>query len=99
MLVDGCPACGCRRFAFISSKRRSLLHPENEEIKTARQEDAKNESEEIDMQSLESIRIREPGCYDLNLIKLASTDDRVVKVGKEDTYRLDLHSMIRKKKQ
>ncbi|GEM_PF-394492 len=51
-----------------------------------------------DPDAIESIRILEPGRYDLNLSRLAESDDRVVRVGSEDTYRLDLHSMIRQKK-
>ena len=58
----------------------------------------KEEPEVPDPDSIESIRILEPGRYDLNLSRLAESDDRVVRVGTEDTYRLDLHSMIRKKK-
>jgi len=45
-------------------------------------------------ESIESIRIVEPGKYDLNLAKLAESDDRVIQIGKDGNYRLDLHSMI-----
>ena len=51
-----------------------------------------------DPDSVESIRILEPGRYDLNLLKLAESDDRVIRVGKDAHYRLDLHSMMRTKK-
>ena len=49
-------------------------------------------------ESIESIRIREPGKYDLNLLKLAESDERVILVGKDGNYRLDLSSMMRSKK-
>lgn len=48
--------------------------------------------------SIESIRILEPGRYNLNLVRLAESDDRVIKVGADGKYRLDLNSMMRRKK-
>jgi hypothetical protein len=48
--------------------------------------------------SIESIRIIEPGRYNLNLLKLVESDDRVIQVGADGKYRLDLFSMVRKNK-
>ncbi len=54
--------------------------------------------EPMSAESIESIRIREPGMYDLNLLKLAESDERVILIGKDGNYRLDLSSMMRSKK-
>lgn len=110
-LRDGCPVCGCGKFVFETGRKRTQkdalpLHshepvtpvtqpaPQTSEPGSALQE----EPFEQDPDSIESIRILEPGRYDLNLSRLVETDDRVVRVGSEDMYRLDLHSMIRQKK-
>ncbi|MDD1730193.1 MAG: Zn-ribbon domain-containing protein, partial [Methanospirillum sp.] len=56
------------------------------------------DEEPLTTESVESIRIIEPGKYDLNLLRLVESDDRVIQVGKDGNYRLDLHSMIRSQK-
>ena len=45
---------------------------------------------------VESIRILSPGSYELNLKKLAETDDMVVGVGKDASYLVDIPSMGKK---
>ena len=49
-------------------------------------------------ESIESINIIEPGRYNLNLLRLAESDDRVIQMGADGKYRLDLYSMMRHKK-
>ena len=108
---DGCPVCGCGKFVFEVGRRRVQKREpalQNHEPDTPAPTPApltrepegvvQEEPLEQDPDSIESIRILEPGRYDLNLSRLVETDDRVVRVGSEDTYRLDLHSMIRQKK-
>jgi len=106
--------CGCGKFVFETGRRRDTNHTikqTNESLTEASQEEIsvmqvrngirKEVSAAHDLHgpdAIESIRILEPGRYDLNLSRLAESDDRVVRVGSEDTYRLDLHSMIRQKK-
>ncbi|HPY60983.1 MAG TPA: Zn-ribbon containing protein [Methanospirillum sp.] len=105
-LRDGCPVCGCGKFIFENDKRnreddkKTHDHPpvSAQKIQSQPAGPVKDEPAEQDPGSIESIRILEPGRYDLNLSRLAESDDRVVRVGTGDTYRLDLHSMIRKKK-
>lgn len=109
-----CPACGGTTFSFVSARRmaeREVQTPDggksapqepaiDEELKSKPViQDGNGEKTEQDaLESIESIRIIEPGKYDLNLLKLAESNDRVIKVGKDANYRLDLHSMIRHKK-
>jgi predicted nucleic acid-binding Zn-ribbon protein len=105
-LRDGCPVCGCGKFVFENGRRRGEQKGTTTEVQESAQPDLSQEkthdtkpaSINQDPDSIESIRIIEPGWYDLNLSRLAESDDRVVRVGREDTYRLDLHSMIRQKK-
>jgi hypothetical protein len=42
---------------------------------------------------VETIRIVAPGSYELNLEKMAESDERIVSVGKEGSYIIDLMSM------
>lgn len=108
-LKDGCPVCGCGKFVFETGKSRRgpsqstvqenqasplLKSLQEKPAETIEKKQKKNQNAE----TIESIRILEPGMYDLNLSRLAESDDRVVRVGLEDTYRLDLHAMIGKKK-
>jgi hypothetical protein len=50
---------------------------------------------------VESIRIVSPGTYELNISKMAESDERVVATGGDGSYMVDLFSMMkprRKKK-
>jgi len=108
-LRDGCPVCGCGKFVFETGRKRAQKNeplqnhapetPAPAPVTTTREHtDVELEEPKQDSDSIESIRILEPGRYDLNLSRLIETDDRVIRVGSEDTYHLDLHSMIRQKK-
>lgn len=109
-LKDGCPVCGCGKFIYEKGKGRKEtrtepdskpLEPETpRKISDDKNTDVKKEisKDTQESDSLESIRILEPGRYDLNLSRLIESDDRVVRLGSEDSYRLDLHSMIRQKR-
>jgi predicted nucleic acid-binding Zn-ribbon protein len=44
---------------------------------------------------VETIRIVSPGNYELNLEKMAQSDQRIVSVGKEGNYVIDLMSMAK----
>jgi predicted nucleic acid-binding Zn-ribbon protein len=44
---------------------------------------------------VETIRIVSPGSYELNLEKMAQGDERIVSVGKEGSYIIDLMSMAK----
>jgi hypothetical protein len=44
---------------------------------------------------VETIRIIAPGTYELNIEKMAQDDERIVSVGKEGSYIVDLMSMAK----
>jgi Zn-ribbon containing protein len=46
---------------------------------------------------VESVRIVGPGSYELNIEKLARSDERVIGVGKDGSYVVDLISMSKAK--
>jgi uncharacterized protein len=84
----------------ITEKEHGEIFPDGESIDLPpKKPTTSNEPEDLlTTESIESIRIMEPGKYDLNLVKLAESDDRVIQIGKDGNYRLDLHSMIRTQK-
>jgi len=47
---------------------------------------------------IESITVVNPGTYELNIEKLAESDELVVRMGTEDKYLVDIHSMGKLKK-
>lgn len=108
-LLDGCPSCGGKKFIFISAREVAKEIQENREIpekpKPAEPEtvhDAGKQTEtnpdETEHERIECIRILGPGTYELNIEKMASSDERVVGLQDEGTYVVDLFSMTKKKK-
>jgi len=53
-----------------------------------------NPSKHVEMyERIESITVINPGSYELNLEKLAESDELVIRMGSEDKYMVDIHSM------
>jgi predicted nucleic acid-binding Zn-ribbon protein len=103
-ILKGCPSCGSRKFLYVREEHR---HRDVLEEKTLT-EIAKETKEEVlevvdapskagDLQGkVESIRILSPGSYELNLKKLAESNDMVVGLGKDARYMVDISSMGKK---
>jgi len=97
-VLKGC-VCGNTSFFYQRShvpgecKKETPCNHSNPEEK--RMNTSQERTDDI---SLESVRIIRPGEYDINLIQMAKSPDRVIKIGTEGEYRLDLYSMVRKKK-
>ena len=100
-ILSGCSVCGGKKFYFERPvpHRRTPSPPPPPPTEPEPQKDDRPESQEED-QSLrvESIRIIAPGTYELNIEKMARCDDRVVSLGREGSYAVDLLSMAGKKK-
>jgi len=100
-ILSGCTACGGKKFYFerpgTQQRPRSPPDPIPSEVVTG---EVKRPSVEKEDQSsrVESIRILGPGTYELNIEKMAESDDRVVGLGREGSYAVDLLSMAGKKK-
>ncbi len=55
---------------------------------------APNPPKNVEMyERIESITVINPGSYELNLEKLAESDELVIRMGNEDRYMVDIHSM------
>jgi hypothetical protein len=68
-----------------------------EEVLEVKQDRRKKEDIEV-FERIESIRILGPGSYELNIEKLARSDEVVVGLEKEGKYVVDILSMAKKKK-
>ncbi len=107
-ILKGCPSCGGKKFLYIRESRRhddvleektleeiigSAGTEEVLEVKPARS------SREVEVYDrVESIRILGPGSYELNIEKMAQSDEVVVRLDREGKYMVDILSMGKKKK-
>jgi predicted nucleic acid-binding Zn-ribbon protein len=106
-ILKGCESCGGRKFLFVGERDRNkdvLLEKTTEELakesygKVLEVKPDKEESKEC-RSRVESIRIIAPGTYELNIEKLANSDERILSIGTEGNYVVDLHSMVKPKKE
>ena len=102
-ILKGCPSCSGKKFLYVRESERhrdvleestvsSLAEKAEGEVLEVRPSTGK-EGEYFDR--VESIRILGPGSYELNIEKLAKSDEVVVGLGKEGKYMVDISSMAR----
>jgi predicted nucleic acid-binding Zn-ribbon protein len=101
-ILKGCASCGGKKFLYVKDTEihKDVLEEKSiSEIADESHEDIleivepKNK-EQVEMYDrVETIRIVSPGTYELNLEKMAVSDQRIVSVGKEGNYIIDLMSM------
>jgi len=103
-ILKGCASCGNKKFLYVKEgdihddvlEEKSITEiaeDSNEEILEVVETAKKKEVEMYDR--VETIRIVSPGSYELNLEKMAQGDERIVSVGKEGSYIIDLMSMTK----
>ena len=104
-ILRGCASCGGKKFLYVKEAEinKDVLEEKSiEEIADESHEEVleivepaatKKEVEMYDR--VETIRIVSPGSYELNLEKMAKSDERIVSVGKEGSYIIDLMSMAK----
>ncbi|KQC03443.1 MAG: hypothetical protein APR53_01090 [Methanoculleus sp. SDB] len=105
-ILKGCPSCGGKKFLFVreSDRHRDVLEEKSienlaEETKEEILEVPAEPSRHVEMhERIESIRVINPGSYELNIEKLAKSDEVVVKMGKDEKYVVDIISMMKPKK-
>ena len=106
-ILKGCASCAGKKFLYIREAERHddvLKEKSIDEIARDTGEDVLEvrdgrKREEIEVfERIESIRILAPGSYELNIEKLARSDEVVVGLEKEGRYVVDILSMARKKK-
>ncbi|HUW85662.1 MAG TPA: Zn-ribbon domain-containing protein [Methanoregula sp.] len=102
-ILKGCASCGGKRFLYVKETElnKDVLEEKSiDEIAQESREDvleiSEPETKEVEMYDrVETIRIVSPGTYELNLEKMAESDQRIVSVGKEGNYIIDLMSMAK----
>jgi len=103
-ILKGCASCGGKKFLYVKDTEinkdvleeksiEDIARETHEEILQVVEPKTKQEVEMFDR--VETIRIVSPGTYELNLEKMAQGDERIVSVGKEGNYIIDLMSMTK----
>ena len=100
-ILKGCPSCGGKKFLYIKPEdlHKDILEEKSiedviEEKKESLLEVSSKDEEPVEIYDrIESIRVLNPGSYELNLEKLAKSDEMVMQMGKDDKYIVDLLSM------
>ena len=103
-ILKGCASCGGKKFLYVKDTEinkdvleeksiEDIAKETHEEILQVVEPKTKQEVEMFDR--VETIRIVSPGTYELNLEKMAQGDERIVSVGKEGNYIIDLMSMAK----
>lgn len=101
-ILKGCASCGNKKFLYVKEEQihedvleekpiSEIAEETKEEILEVVEPQKAGELEMYDR--VETIRIVAPGSYELNLEKMAESDERIVSVGKEGSYIIDLMSM------
>ncbi|MDO9034591.1 MAG: Zn-ribbon domain-containing protein [Methanoregula sp.] len=105
-ILRGCASCGGKKFLYVKEAEinKDVLEEKSiEEIADESHEEVleiveqpTTRKKEVEMYDrVETIRIVSPGSYELNLEKMAKSDERIVSVGKEGSYIIDLMSMAK----
>ena len=105
-ILRGCASCGGKKFLYVKEAEinKDVLEEKSiEEIADESHEEVleiveqpSTRKKEVEMYDrVETIRIVSPGSYELNLEKMAKSDERIVSVGKEGSYIIDLMSMAK----
>ena len=103
-ILKGCASCGNKKFLYVKEGEvhddvleeksiTEIAEEKKEEVLEVVEPKSKKEVEMYDR--VETIRIVSPGSYELNLEKMAKGDERIVSVGKEGSYIIDLMSMAK----
>jgi predicted nucleic acid-binding Zn-ribbon protein len=102
-ILRGCASCGGKKFLYVKEEElhRDVLEEKSiDEIATETKEEVlevQSEPEkEVEMYDrVETIKIVGPGSYELNIEKMAKGDERIISVGKEGVYNIDLLSFVK----
>ncbi|HJJ28679.1 MAG TPA: Zn-ribbon domain-containing protein [Methanocorpusculum sp.] len=108
-ILRGCPSCGGKKFLYVSDRMKNSDVLEEKSIAKIAEE-TKQEVLEVKpaagpadrptdiLARVESVRIMGKGSYELNLERLADSQDIIIGMGKDGNYMLDLASMSKPKK-
>jgi predicted nucleic acid-binding Zn-ribbon protein len=99
-ILKGCESCGGKKFLYVkeSELNKDIIEEKSieeiaEETKAPVLEIKAFQKKEVEMYDrVETIKIVGPGTYELNIEKMAKGDERIISVGKEGVYNIDLLS-------
>jgi len=102
-ILKGCASCGGKKFLYVKEAEihKDILEEKSieeiaEETKEPVLEVRTLPKKEVEMYDrVETIRIVGPGTYELNIEKMAQGDERIISVGKEGVYNIDLLSFAK----
>ena len=104
-ILKGCASCGGKKFLYVKEGETNKDVLEEKSIEEIAEESHEEVLEVVDSDKtpkqvemydrVETIRIVSPGSYELNLERMAASDERIVSVGKEGSYIIDLMSMAK----
>ena len=105
-ILKGCASCGGKKFLYVKEaeinkdvlEEKSIeeIADESHEVVLEIVDQPTTRKKEVEMYDrVETIRIVSPGSYELNLEKMAKSDERIVSVGKEGSYIIDLMCMAK----
>ena len=105
-ILKGCESCGGKKFLYVkdSELHKDILEEKSieeiaEETKEQVLEVKTVQKKEVEMYDrVETVRIVGPGSYELNIEKMAKGDERIISVGKEGVYNIDLLSFTKDSK-
>jgi predicted nucleic acid-binding Zn-ribbon protein len=102
-ILKGCASCGGKKFLYV---KEAELHKDILEEKSIEEIAVETKEPVLEVRTLpkkevemydrvETIRIVGPGTYELNIEKMAQGDERIISVGKEGVYNIDLLSFAK----
>ncbi|QSZ67752.1 hypothetical protein RJ40_09680 [Methanofollis aquaemaris] len=105
-ILKGCPSCGGKKFLYVRDEQRHDDVLEEKSVEEIAEETGEETLEVMEgvsgpvdcYERVESIRIVGPGSYELNIEKLAQSEDMVVGLGNEGKYMVDILSMGRQRR-
>lgn len=99
-ILKGCASCGGKKFLYVKEAdlNKDILEEKSIEDITGETREEVLEvragpGKDVEMYDrVETIRIVGPGTYELNIEKMAKGDERIISVGKDGVYNIDLLS-------
>ncbi|MCD5425578.1 MAG: Zn-ribbon domain-containing protein [Methanosarcinaceae archaeon] len=98
-ILTGCPNCGGKKFMYAPSKIIESKENEGLSIKeiSTNTQISKEDKPDIAGKRVESVRILEPGSYEININSVLERDELVMAMKEEGTYEIYLPSIFKKK--
>ncbi|HJJ45616.1 MAG TPA: Zn-ribbon domain-containing protein [Methanocorpusculum sp.] len=108
-ILKGCPSCGGKKFVYVSDRIKNddilrektvaaIAHETKQEVLEVRPESSPANNPADILERVESVRIMGKGKYELNLERMAESQDVIIGMGTDGRYLMDLASMSKPRK-